>query len=57
MGGIDESLFVQGSAALAAESRQVMNTMSGRAFVLATGCGLPLNISPEPLRAFRLAVE
>jgi len=53
-GGVDESLFAGEDAdAVRRQAREAVQAMKNRAFVLAAGCGVPVNATPATLRALR----
>ncbi|GBF72467.1 hypothetical protein PA598K_00722 [Paenibacillus sp. 598K] len=59
MGGVDERLFAAAGSAdeVARQADEAIRSLTGRPFVLAPGCGLPLESDREALRALRAAVE
>jgi len=53
-GGVDESLFAGDDAdAVRRQAREAVQAMRGRAFVLAPGCGVPVNAAAATLRSLR----
>lgn len=57
VGGVHESLFVQGhEQELKRQSLEAIQAMQGRPFILAPGCGLPLQVTDEALRTFKSAI-
>ncbi|RXZ81917.1 uroporphyrinogen decarboxylase [Paenibacillaceae bacterium] len=59
MGGVDERLFSETSTAaqIREQARTAIGQAGDRPFILAPGCGLPLNATAEALRALRTAVQ
>ncbi|HBE77570.1 MAG TPA: uroporphyrinogen decarboxylase [Firmicutes bacterium] len=58
MGGVDEMLFaLKDPNKVFIEANQAIDRMSHRAFLLAPGCGVPLNSTPSALLALRQAVK
>lgn len=54
VGGVDESLFAGEDAdSVRKQAREAVQSMEGRAFVLAPGCGVPVNATASTLRALR----
>jgi uroporphyrinogen decarboxylase len=58
VGGVHESLFVEGhEEELKRQAVEAVKEMRDRPFILAPGCGLPLQVTDEALRAFRSSVQ
>jgi uroporphyrinogen decarboxylase len=59
VGGVDERLFASAGSAeeVSRQAKEAIQSLAGRPFVLAPGCGLPLESDAESLRALRAAVE
>jgi len=59
VGGVDERLFSEAGAEgrIREQAGAAIEQVGDRPFVLAPGCGLPLNATPESLRALRQAAE
>lgn len=59
VGGVDETLFSSSGQRdeVVAQARGAIRVMSGRPFILAPGCGVPVNAAEECLRALREAAE
>jgi uroporphyrinogen decarboxylase len=59
VGGVDERLFNNRSSVekIREQAKAAIRQMGDRPFILAPGCGLPLDTDPEALKALRSAVE
>ena len=56
VGGVEEALFAGDHAVqVRSQADEAIQAMKGRAFVLAPGCGLPLNATASTLQALRQA--
>jgi len=58
MGGVDERLFVEAGSTekIREQALTAIRHMGERPFILAPGCGLPLDTAPEALQALRSSV-
>ncbi|MBE1553930.1 uroporphyrinogen decarboxylase family protein [Sporosarcina limicola] len=58
MGGVDETLFVSDNKEeVTSQGLHAIDAMRNRPFILAPGCGLPLNANQSAVKALRSVVE